>query len=357
MKPVRRTRLAGEAERELREAILSGRFSETLPGLRILGKVLGVSPPTVAEAVKALIAEGLIRSDGARRRMKIAVQDDSGRSPGALSTRVVWFVTSSAFEHAVSGSTTLMAQLQQALGGSDWLVRHRIMAYGHSENRSGHWDRMADAEAPDAMVVWTGRPAIGEWALARGLRTIFMGGAKEDLDLPMLAVKSAGLVEVAIRELLERGHRRLCLPLCNRPAAMLKNIRTVVSKSLRPVGGNAKDAVPVSAYEGGAVIEAMVEQALAERAPTGWIFFDWREFLAASCVFRDRGISIPRDISVVILSWDPAMEWYRPALAHFRQPLERMAKMAADWVSGEAEVSGTRYFQADWITGGTLGRV
>ena len=340
----------------MREAILSGRFGGTLPGLRVLGKVLGVSPPTVAEAVKALIAEGLIHSDGARRRMRIILPADSERRPGALSTRVVWFVTASAFEHAVSSSTTLMAQLQQALGGSDWLVRHRVMSYGHSENRSGHWDQMAEAEAPDAMVVWTGRPAIGEWALARGLRTLFIGGAKEDLDLPMLAVKSAGLVEVAIRELLGRGHRRLCIPMCNRPPTMLKNIRTVVAKSLRAAGGNVRDAVPVSAYEGGPVIEAMVEQALAERAPTGWIFFDWREFLAASCVFRDRGIAIPRDISAVILSWDPAMEWYRPAPSHFRQPLERMARMAADWVMGDVDLSGTRYFQADWVPGGTLAK-
>lgn len=348
--------MAGAAERELREAILSGRFGATLPGFRVLAKVLGVSPPTVADAVKALIAEGLIHSDGARRRMRVAIPGDIGRSPAALSTRVVWFATSSAFEHAVSGSTTLMAQLQQALGGSEWLVRHRVMSYGHSENHSGHWDQMADAEAPDAMVVWTGRPAIGEWALARRLRTLFIGGAKEDLDLPMLAVKSAGLVEVAIRELLERGHRRLCIPLCNRPPAMVRNIRAVVTKSLRMGGGNAKDTVPVSAYEGGPVIEAMVELALAERAPTGWIFFDWREFLAASCVFRDRGISIPRDLSAVILSWDPAMEWYRPAPAHFRQPLERMAKVAADWVMGEADLSGTRYFHADWVAGGTLGK-
>jgi DNA-binding LacI/PurR family transcriptional regulator len=268
---------------------------------------------------------------------------------------VVWFVTPTAFEHAVSASTTLMAQLQQALGGRDWLVRHRVMSYGHSENRSGHWDRMADTEAPDAMVVWTGRPAIGEWALARGLRTLFIGGAKENLALPMLAVKSADLVEAAIRELLGRGHRRLCLPLCNRPPTMLKNIRTVVARSLRTIGGSARETTPVSAYEGGPVIEAMVEQALAERAPTGWIFFDWREFLAASCVFRDRGISIPRDVSAVILSWDPAMEWYRPAPAHFRQPLERMAKMAADWVMGEVDLGGTRYFQADWVAGGSLG--
>lgn len=348
--------MSGAAEGELREAILSGRFGETLPGLRVLGKVLGVSPPTVAEAVKALIAEGLIRSDGERRRMKIAAPVEPGASRGAITTKVVWFVTSTAFEHAVSGSTTLMALLQQELGGSEWLVRHRVMSYGHSEKRSAQWDQMADAEAPDAMVVWTGRPAIGEWALSRGLRTIFIGGAKENLELPMLAVKSAALVEAAIHELLERGHQRLCLPMCNRPPTMLKNIRTVVSKGLRGVGGSAKETIPVSAYEGGPVIEAMVEQALAERAPTGWIFFDWREFLAASCVFRDRRISIPRDLSAVVLSWDPAMEWYRPAPAHFRQPLERMAKVAVEWVRGEVELDGTRYFPAEWVAGGSLGR-
>ena len=355
MRPVRKSSLATEAEKELRTAILSGQFGSTLPGLRVLAKVLGVSPPTVAEALKGLIAEGLIKSDGARRRMKLAGAADPASAREGAGAKLLWFVTSSTFEHALPGSMALMSHMQQMLVGSPWQMKHRTLSYGHSENRSGQWDRLLEAERPDEMVVWTGRPAFGEWALKRGLRTLFIGGAKESLPLPMLSVKSADMVERALSELIKLGHRSFFLPMCNRPPGTVKNIRTAVSKRLRSLGQVAKDMVQVSAYEGREVIEAMVAQALVERAPTGWIFFDWREFLAASCVFRDQGISLPQDGSAILLSWDPAMDWYRPLPAHFRQPLERMAKAATDWIVEAGEGSETRRFQAEWVPGAALG--
>jgi DNA-binding LacI/PurR family transcriptional regulator len=136
---------------------------------------------------------------------------------------------------------------------------------------------------------------------------------------------------------------------------MVKTIRTTVSLRIRGLGQSVKQAVPVSAYEGGSVIEAMVEQALAENPPTAWIFFYWREFLAASCVFRDRGLSIPGHLSVVILSWDPAMDWYRPMPTHFHHPIERLAKEAAEWVLGAPGGTETRYFEAEWVAGASVG--
>lgn len=355
MRPVRKSSLVAEAERELRAAILSGQFGGTLPGLRVLSKVLGVSPPTVAEALKGLIAEGLIQSDGARKRMRLANAASPGQSVEGGAMKLLWFVTSSSFEHALPGSLALMSQMQELLAGSGWQMKHRTLSYGHSENRSGQWDRLLEAERPEAMVVWTGRPAFGEWALRRGIRTLFIGGAKENLAIPMLAVKSADMVERALSELIKLGHRRFFLPICNRPPGTLKSVRATISKRLRSLGQVAKDVVQVSAYEGREVIEAMVDQALRERGPTGWIFFDWREFLAASSVFRDRGMSLPRDGSAVSLSWDPAMDWYRPLPAHFRQPLERMAKAASDWVLEDSEGSETRRFQAEWVPGPALG--
>ena len=285
--------------------------------------------------------------------MKVAIAA-AGETPVERPAKILWFVTSSGFEHSIHGSTALLSVLQQLLGGNGWQVRHRVMSYGHSENRSSQWDRLLDAERPDAMIVWAGRDALAVWARLKGLRTLFLGGSRQGTDLPMLAVKSVEMVDRAVKELVGRGHERLFLPMCNRPASMVKSVRATVARCIRGPAGAAKQMVPESSYEAGSVIEAMVGQALRERAPTGWIFYDWREYLAASCVFRDHGLAIPRDLSAVILSWDPAMDWYRPAPAHFRQPLERMAKAAAEWALGEGEESGTRYFLPEWMPGESL---
>jgi DNA-binding LacI/PurR family transcriptional regulator len=356
MKPVRKNTLAGEAERELREAILRGQFGRTLPGLRVLARVLGVSAPTVAEALKVLVAEGLLRAGGSRRRMEVIPVDAAGRSLESRE-RVLWFATPANVEHASHGITALLTVLQQMLGGTGWQVRRRVMAYGLSENRSAQWDRMIEAERPDAMLAWSGRPPLAAWAIKRGLRALFIGGATEGKPVAMFAVRSVDMVDRAVEELLARGHRHLFLPLCNRPPALVKAVRTTVAQRLRGAGVKVvpKEAMPDSPYEGGPVIEAMVSQALRDRRPpTGWIFFDWREYLAASCVFRDFGLRVPQDLSVVILSSDPAMDWYRPVPAHFLQPLEAMAKAAAEWTLGEAAEVGNLHFAADWQPGGSL---
>lgn len=355
MRAVRKRSLAGEAEQELRAAILAGQFGATLPGLRVLARVLGVSAPTVAEALKVLESEGLVRSGGPRRRMEVAVPAGESEPPNPRE-RVLWFATAASFDHAIHGITEMMSVLQQHLAGTGWQVRHRVLAFGYSENRAGQWDRMLEAERPDAMIVWSGRPALAAWAVDRGLRTLFMGGAVEGNEVPMFAVRSVDMVSHAVAQLVALGHRELFLPLCNRPPSMVKTVRQAVAQPLRALGtkGQAKDWVPASPYEGGPVIEAMVVEAMRSRSPTGWIFFDWRECLAATCVFRDLGLAVPRDLSVVVLSQDPAMLWHRPALAHFRQPLELMAKAAVAWMLDESATAG-RYFAAEWHPGESLG--
>jgi DNA-binding LacI/PurR family transcriptional regulator len=355
MRAVRKRRLAGEAEQELRAAILAGQFGTTLPGLRVLARVLGVSAPTVAEALKVLAVEGLVRSGGPRRRMEITVPAGEGE-PQVRLERVLWFATSAGFDRAIRGITEMMSLLQQHLAGTGWQLRHRVLAFGYSENRAGQWDRMLEAERPDAMIVWSGRPALAAWAVERGLRTLFMGGAAEGNEVPMFAVRSVDMVAHAVEQLLALGHRELFLPLCNRPPGMVKAVRQAVVQPLRALGvkGHAKDWVPVSPYEGSPVIEAMVLQSLQARSPTGWIFFDWRECLAATCVFRDLGLAVPRDLSVIVLSQDPAMLWYRPVLAHFRQPLEPMAKAAVAWMLDESAAAAGRSFAAEWHPGESL---
>ena len=172
----------------------------------------------------------------------------------------------------------------------------------------------------------------------------------------MFAVRSVDMVSHALAELIALGHRRIFLPLCNRPPGMVKSVREAVVRPLRALGvnGQGKDWVPDSPYEGPQVIEAMVLQALGWKPrPTGWIFFDWREFLAAACVFRDFGLKVPDDLSMIVLSSDPAMAWYRPAPAHFRQPLESMAKAAVEWILHES-ADTSRCFEADWFPGGSL---
>ena len=64
---------------------------------------------------------------------------------------------------------------------------------------------------------------------------------------------------------------------------------------------------------------------------------DWREFVAASGFFREARVEIPRDLSVVMLSQNPIMDWHSPAITHFEHPVKLMARTVAKWVTEEAD--------------------
>ena len=53
--------------------------------------------------------------------------------------------------------------------------------------------------------------------------------------------------------------------------------------------------------------------------PTALVVIDWREFDLVSCFLRDRGLAIPGDVSLVLLSDHPSMECFLPALTHIEQ--------------------------------------
>ncbi len=359
MKPVRKHSLTSETERALRKAVLAGQFGEVLPGLRVLAKALGVSAPTVSAALKRLVEDGLVVPEGERRRMRVN-PGVSGVEPSvARSRRVLWFATPGPVSDSSYGMLEVMTRLMEGFSAEGWEMRHRVMGYGHSEKRKSQWDSMLETERPEAMIAWVGRPSLAAWALDRGLRTLFLGGACDRWEVPILAVRTSGMVDQALGRLLAAGHRDVCLPLCNRPSALVEGVRAIFRARLGKAGLPflPERHTPLSNYEGGGVIEAMVSRICRDAVPDAWIFMDWREYLAADCLFRDAGIQVPRDASVVLLSWDPAMDWHRPALAHFELPREKMARAAIEWILGEEDAISPRInrgFEAEWMQGESL---
>ena len=200
---------------------------------------------------------------------------------------------------------------------------------------------------------------MAEWALGNGLRTLFLGGSCGPWHVPMLAIRTSVMVEEALDRLMSRGHRRICLPMCNRLPSFVEAVHGVFRSCFE-----SRDLVflpeihaPVSAYGGAGVMEDLVARIRKEGDPTAWIFLDWREYLAASCVFRDSGVRVPEDASVVLLSRDPAMDWHRPSLAHFEMPGEKLARTLIEWVLGRDETVVERIrrgLKARWVPGASF---
>jgi len=359
MNAIERVTVADRAEHALREALLSGRWSDRVPGVRVLAQQLGVSPATASEAVTRLVADGWLKHDGSRKRMRVDIEQLRERVRQRPLERRLLFVTPEGLTTGDSAALIAVTELHQELFHEGWDVRHRILPYDPPEVALRSWDICREQWTPDLMVVWGARPSACEWAVARGVKMVMFGGVQGSTPLPMIGVQTSRMLERAMDELLAKGHRAVVLPMWGRADSFRQRMAEVMATKLAKVGVELVpgDNLPDSPNNSPGVMYNTLVKLWQRLQPTALVLIDWREFVLVSCFLRDRGISIPDDVSVVLLSDHPSMECYLPALTHFEHPVTRMAQTVADWARVYPPKPVTKYCEPRWVEGDSVSPV
>ncbi|MEK7950361.1 substrate-binding domain-containing protein [Luteolibacter soli] len=330
MESLRRITLADQTEIALREAIREGRFGDRLPGFRPLAKALSVNPITVSEAVGRLVADGTLLSDGPRKKFRIVQNARSGKQ---ATRRKVLYLTAEPLHETITVAVEILSQL--LLERPDWDVKHRTT--GHAKNGRPdrrRWDGLLKSEEAQHLVVFGGRPDIAKWSLDRGVPAYFLGGDSGRLPVPMLGVNAAEMLSQVMDRLMDLGHTRICQMMCGLPEGFCERQRHYMAKCLEKRGLPfvPNYHAPILPRSDPDDLARALTKVIKVRPPTALILFDWEHFIATSCVLRDHGLRIPRDISVAMLSQHRMMEWHLPRITHFQYPVVQVAKTLAKWI-------------------------
>lgn len=335
MESLRRITLADQTEAALRDAIREGRFGDRLPGFRPLAKALSVNPITVAEAVGRLVADGTLLSDGPRRKFRIV---HNGRGTKPVARRKVLYLTAEPLHEMVTVAIEILSQI--LLERPEWDVKHRTTGHGKNGRPDRRrWDGLLKSEEAQHLVVFGGRPDFAKWSLDRGVPAYFLGGDSGRLPVPMLGVNAAEMLSRVMNRLMDLGHSRICQLMCGLPEGFCERQRRYMSKYLEERG------LPFVPNYHAPIIPRSDPQELADalkevikvRPPTALVLFDWEHFITASCVLRDHGLSIPRDVSVAMLSQERMMQWHLPRIAHYKYPVVQVAKTITKWIESPPE--------------------
>lgn len=352
--------LAAQVARDLRERLVKGHEGEMLPGVRVMARILGVCVPTVSAALRLLADEGWVAGGGHRRRWLIAGGDrpqaDLPDTPTPLAqpgktVKNLLFLTSNSLATQPVFGFELLAALLRKIHGTGWDISHRAESFAVASKPRRPWDEWLLMEPVDALVVLTGTPALGTWAMANGIRTLFVGGDSGNTGVPMLAVRVITMLRDAASRLFSTGHRRALLPLFARPARMAalcrRTARELYSDSL---GFPQRVVIAESRYAAPEITVNLLRQQWLKNPPDALILLDWREFVAASAFLREAGLEIPRDLSVIVLSQDASMDWHLPSLCHYRIPTKKMVKIISKWLEpGATAAPPFQELQADWV--------
>ncbi|MFJ9831076.1 LacI family DNA-binding transcriptional regulator [Streptomyces sp. NPDC101169] len=173
----------------------------------------------------------------------------------------------------------------------------------------------------------------------RDIPVVLVNASIEGLDFPCVACDDAVAVEQAWRHLASLGHERIGLvlgPSDHVPSRRKLEAARVVA---RRAGGELPEefvARSMFSLEGGQAAAAR----LLERGVTGVVCASDPLALGAIRAVRRRGLSVPRDVSVVGYDDSAFMNCTEPPLSTVRQPIEAMGRAAVELLC--AQLQGSR---------------
>ena len=353
MEPLRRQSLIEQATLAIEAGLRDGTWRGRLPGNRTMCKLLGISQPTLAAAIRPLVERGLLSSGGPRKRFGIP-EARPGSSRASAGKRVL-YLTDKQLHPSELLEKEILARL--ALHCGNWQFSHANIAFQDATKPHQSWDHVLSGGKPDSMVVPSGRPSLARWAHGHGIRTLFLGGDSGDLRFPSIAVSASGMLDQALAKLMDLGHHHIVLPLCRRQEEFKDRLRGVFARRLAMAGLAYSPLfhTPSHPETGPEVLRAVLEKTAMVRPPTALILLDWREAIAALGWLRDRHWAVPADMSLIVLSENPDMAWHQPEIARFPYPIGRLVSRIHRWLEGGPPYPGDReVLVARLVPGGSI---
>lgn len=359
MKPVIKSSTQELAAAAIREEIVAGRWEDRLPGARVLARRMGLSPPTVAGALAMLASEGWLSKPGERHAYRVVKKRRGGsKTEVTAKSRRLLILTHEEPGFLTETSRKTLEQLRETATKKGWLVESQVVDFLHVKRAPNQWDRLIQTDPDTSVIALYGRTALAEWAIRRKVRMLFLGGVTNGLPVPMVAVRSSQMAELAFERLAALGHWRIVFPLCDRAESFKGPLRELTRKAVESTGNTYMPGYhnPESDYLTPDVTWRIVESCFATSPPSAFVFLDWKELVTAHCFLSARKLRVPDDVSLVLLNDQMEAAWFHPPLTRFRFPQQKLVRTMINWLETESAQHTERItLNADFIEGNSIG--
>jgi DNA-binding LacI/PurR family transcriptional regulator len=350
MKPFRTLSAVEQLAAHLREEIRSGRLDGNMPGVAQLVRRLGVGTKTVVAALESLKREGILEAPGMRRRNRI-VAAGTGKRAG-LRIRILLYEDSDIHdEHSVK-------------------LRHRLEERGHKvtfEEKTltdlkydvNRVARLVNKTEGDAWVIRAGPRQVLQWFAAQPTPAFAMFGRQTGLPMASVATLKSPAVAQALKRLVDFGHRRIVMMVREerrKPTPGLLERRFL--EELERLG------VEVGPYNlpdwenDRRSFHRCLDSLFRYTPPSAMLLSEPSLFFATQQYLSGRGLTAPRDVSLMTLDDHPAFEWFEPEvsriLADTRRCVPRIVQWAENVANGREDRRET-LIRAEFVEGGTIG--
>lgn len=352
MEPFRTQSTSEQLTAYLRQEILCGNLSGTMPGIKKLVQTLGVSSEALTTAVKQLEHDGLLVSQGDRRRRRIVQPEDLPPAP----LRVGLLLNE-------PGDMQLHYIVD---------LRHQLLNAGHDVNISSksltglgmdvrRISRFVGKTEADVWVVLAGSREVLEWFVEQPVPALAFFGRMRRVPIASVG-PDKGPAHIAIaRRLVALGHRRIILLTqslrrCPQPGLLERRFLEELEDQGIEIGpynlpnweDNAEDFL------------RCLDSLFDATPPTALVIDEAPMFHAARDHLARRGILSPEHVSLICTDHDSTFAWCRPSIAHIHwdsAPLVRRVVRWAGNISRGIDDRRQTFSKSTFFEGGTIGPV
>lgn len=315
----------------IQESIRTGGWTGLLPSIRTLCSTYGLSLPTVHKALILLVDKGVLLRRGDKKRLQIAPAAGGDGRDAKVVHSVVFFLglpPERMVSAAAVGLSEALIGLREAGHGC-----RQVNLYGLSaeEMRAEVRRVLKQVQPSHSVLVFGNREMYLEVSRTKGKLAV-MGGDVRTSKTVRLGVRYGRLIEHAVKQLAEAGHRRVFIPCFGRQVRPVSIAEDVAAISVRH---GVQIDLQWRREKGPEVVTEVFDAALA-RNPTAIIFPQASDLSDASSYLERRQIRIPSALSAVVLVYGPWLEGYHVKVAHFSVSPQAFVMQINTWLEKDS---------------------
>jgi DNA-binding LacI/PurR family transcriptional regulator len=334
----------------IKECLRQGRWTGAMPGGSKLATEFGVNAKTIDGALQLLEREGVLVSQGRRKKRMIVEHESTEKAP----LRVAILDFDPAFERK-----SFLYQIQHLLlksGHTAFFTEKSMVEIRLNLNQV---KRLVHQEKADAWVVEAGSREILEWFAEQEFPTFALFGRRNGLPIAGIGPDQPTATRAVVRRLIEQGHSRIVL--VTRPSRILPVPGSTERAFLEELENHGVESGPFNLPVWEETIDGLherIEALIRLTPPTAILVNEPAFFFAVQQHLMRSGFRIPEDISLVCSDGDPNLRWLRPSVAHVSWSSQRWVNRIGRWadnISRGKKDQRQSLTKAKFIEGATIG--
>jgi DNA-binding LacI/PurR family transcriptional regulator len=338
VKPLHILSAAEQVASHLKEQIAQGKLTGFMPGGAVLARKLGIGRTTADAALAILGTDGLLASQGNRKRRRI-LEANLPADHKPMQVGLILYEPSDAANQYVP-------EIRQLLLASGFGLELSPKTLIELDHNPGKVEKMVRKHPADAWVIGSGARPVLKWFSESSIPAFALFGRMQGLAMPGIKPDKQIALRVALKTLIELGHRKIVLLVREeRRKPSFGNFEKAFLGQLEGYGIKTGPYNIPDWVENASGLRRCIGRLFSLTPPTAIFVGDSVLFLAVQNILRNSEFSRSKKVVLISTDYHPHMDWCDPPVPHFswdhRTTARRILKWLRDLQRGKSDQAQT----------------